>query len=491
MLRLFLRQPRPLGFLAGRFELRFQPRIRLHPETGDFGFEGFGRSALGQHTCLDDGFLASPVGVALSLLLHRARGIGFDPETFDLGLNLCFGLGACPCNFVGQCEGCRFFCSTASVVGRSLLVLAARALGFLAHPIDLTLKLPIGIRAHTRKLICKASFGVGLDARDFLRQGARGRFFGRCSGLLKLALPHGCRLGLHASHVLGLGALGSLLRALQLFGESLVGARAHSGQFVGQLSLGLFANLSKFGAEGLACGGFGLCSCLCHSRFALRGGLDFDSSQFGRTLFRGLSANSFELGRHFRGGFPLRRGFRFDSGYFGSSLLRRFRPDALDFGRHLGGHLALSRCFGFDPSELGGAQLRGFGTHAFDFGRHPGIGLCLNERNLRGVDLGVHGLCRPGSVPGSARPGKIVDGDVELALLIVLIGLIRIDRLPVGRNVQFHWRKTQIGNHRIDRTRRVSRLAEGFGPPFRPEVAARHSIMIERWCNFESRRLRQ
>ena len=236
-------------------------------------------------------------------------------------MNLGFGLGACACDLVGQRHRRGFFCGLPRFLSGSFLVLASSAFGFFADAIDLTLELSIGVRANAGQFGGESRFSVGLDAGDFLGGRARRGLFGSSPCFLELAFAHRRGFRLHARDVFRLGALGSFLRALQLIGEGLVCAGTHARQFVGQLPLGFFANLSELGGERFTGGGLGGRSRLRDGGFTLCGRFGFHARHFRRALFRCLGTHALEFGRHLRGGLALRGRFRFDPRHLRRALL--------------------------------------------------------------------------------------------------------------------------------------------------------------------------
>jgi hypothetical protein len=309
-------------------------------------------------------------------------------------LNLRFGLGAGARDFVGERHRRSFFSSAASFLGGAFLVFASGALGFFANAIDLALQLLVCVLTNPCEFSSETRLGLGLDACDFFGGGASCCLFCRGPGFLQLALAHRRSFRLDAGHVFGLCLLGGFLRAAQFFGERFIRAGAHASHFVGELLLGLVAHLTKLGAQRFLRGSFGGGTSLGDCSFSLRSGFGFDASHFGRALLGSFGSHALELGGHLCGGFTLRGSLGFDARHFGRTLLRGFCAHALDLGGHLRSRFTLGSGFGFDARHFSGALLGSLGADALHFRRHLGSGLCLHERDFRGVHFGIDGVFR-------------------------------------------------------------------------------------------------
>ena len=421
-LRVFLRRRVFSASWRGCLELRVQTGVSLGPEASHFRFEGLRRRPARPPYGAPRRAASSRarLGFALRLLLHRASRRGLDTQALNLRLDLRFGLSARPGDFAGQRHRGGFFSRTAGFIGRTLFMLAPPALGFLPHAIDLALKLSIGILAHAREFRRQTSLGVCFDASDFFGGGACGRFLGGRSGLLDLAFAHRCGFGLNAGDVLSLGAVGRFAAVRCSWCASASSALVRTRDS----SSASFRSASSRTCRSSALRPHGLSPRrrIAPARPPLRVARRL-RLRYARVPMRAARQPPRARARvRPPSSRPLVRPLPLDARECRRRVVGPFRTHALDLGDHL---RALFGGFRFHARQFGGALFSGFCAHALEFGGHPRVGLRLNERDLRGVHLGVDGIGGwPRFVLGTARLGEIIDGDVEIRFVLVVdVGL--------------------------------------------------------------------
>ena len=318
----------------------------------------------------------------MRLLLCDARRLGFLAKTFDLGLDLGFGLGARAGDFGSERTGGGCLGRLLGFAGGGLLVEAASVFRLDAHAFHFRLDLRVGFLTDAGELRRDARVSLRFDARDFFGE--------RFRRLLRGGRLHRFGFGLNARHLFGSLCFGFGHHARHLFLPGRFGLGLDAGELFLSRGFGL-----RLHARDLFLSrrfGFGLGAIELLGERKLRIGLD--AAELVRQLGFGFCAHACELGVQRFAGLGLGGDTR-----FGDGRVTR------------GGGLAL------DPRQFRGALLGGLGAHAFKFCGEFGVGHRLHEGDLRRVHFRVYRIV--GRRAALARWGlrDVIDRDEELVAL--------------------------------------------------------------------------